>query len=212
MAALDMQEQEQIDLLKAWWKENGKWFIAAAVVGLFGYAGMHFWKSHEVQQNADAGKLFGEVVKQSFSNDPKRINDAADAVAERFGNTAYAARSQLMAAQVNLQAKDNARAKSQLRWVIDHSSQVGLQDTARMKLASVLLDEKAFDEALKLLDATHPEAFTGLYSDLKGDVLSAQGKTAEAIAAYQIALDKIDAKSNYRNLIQLKLEGLKGAK
>jgi predicted negative regulator of RcsB-dependent stress response len=212
MAALDMQEQEQIELLKAWWKDNGKFVIAVVVIALLGFVGMQLWKNYQAQQSADAAKLFGEVVKQSFSNDPKRINDAADAVADRFGGTGYAARAQLMAAQANLQAKDNARAKTQLRWVIERSSEVGLQDAARLKLASVLLDEKAFDDALKLLDAAHPEAFTGLYADLKGDVLSAQGKNAEALAAYQMALDKIDPKSNYRNLIQLKLDGLKGAK
>ena len=116
----------------------------------------------------------------------------------------------MLAAQSSLQARDVAHAKVQLQWVVEHASETGLQDAARLKLASVLLDEKKYDEALKQLDATHPEAFTGLYSDLKGDVLSAQGKAAEARAAYQQALDKTDAKSGYRNLIQLKLDGLGG--
>lgn len=212
MAALDMQEQEQVDALKAWWKDNSKWVFAAVIIAVVGFAAMQGWKRYQAQQNEEAGKLFGEVVKQSFSNDPKRINDAADALAERFSASVYAVRAQMMAAQSNLQAKDIARAKTQLRWVIDHSNEAGFQDMARLKLASVLLDEKAYDEAMKQLDATHPEAFTGLYADLKGDVLSAQGKNEEAIAAYQAALDKLDSKSMYRNLVQLKLDGLKGAK
>ena len=104
--------------------------------------------------------------------------------------------------------KDIARAKTQLQWVIEHASESSLQDTARLKLASILLDEKKFDDAMALLNATHPDAFTGLYADLKGDVLSAQGKTEEAKVAYKQALDKIESKSMYRNLIQLKLDGL----
>jgi predicted negative regulator of RcsB-dependent stress response len=153
-----------------------------------------------------------EVLKQVATNDAKRIGDAADALASRYGSSAYAPRAQLLAAQASLQAKDLPRAKAQLFWVIEHARETGLQDTARLKLASMLLDEKKYDEALKQLDAAHPESFTGLYADLKGDVLSAMGKVDEARSAYQQALDKTDAKSMYRSLIQLKLDGLGSAK
>lgn len=212
MSNLDLQEQEQVDALKAWWNENGKWVIGAVVVGLLGFAGMQYWKSYQSGQTAEAAKLYAEVMKQAATNDAKRISDAADALVSRYGNSAYAPRAQLLAAQANLQARDAAHAKVQLQWVIEHASESGLQDTARLKLASVLLDEQSYDEALKQLDAAHPESFTGLYADLKGDVLSAQGKVAEARAAYQEAFDKTDAKSVYRNLIQLKLDGLGAAK
>lgn len=212
MSTLDLQEQEQVEALKAWWKENGKWVVAAVVIALLGYAGMQFWKSHQAQQAGEASKLYAEVEKQTLSNDPKRVNDAVAALVDKFGGSAYAPRAQLLAVQANVQAKDIARAKTQLQWVIEHASETGLQDTARLKLASILLDEKNYDEALKQLNATHPEAFTGLYADLKGDVLSAQGKTEEARSAYKQALDKIEAKSMYRNLVQLKLDGLGDAK
>ena len=208
MAELDLHEQEQVDALKAWWKENGKWVVGALVVGLLGFAGMQYWKSHQSSQAAEAAKLYAEVMKQAATNDAKRIGDAADALVSRYGSSAYAPRAQLLAAQASLQARDVAHAKVQLQWVIEHASESGLQDAARLKLASVLLDEKKYDEALKQLDAAHPESFTGLYADLKGDVLSAQGKTAEARAAYQQAYDKTDAQSVYRNLIQLKMDGL----
>ncbi len=212
MAELDLHEQEQVEALKAWWKENGKWVTGALVIGLLGFAGMQFWKSHQAGQAAEAAKLYAEVVKQTASNDAKRIGDAADALVSRYGSSAYAPRAQLLAAQASLQAKDIAHAKVQLQWVVDHASETALQDTARLKLGSVLLDEKKYDEALKQLDAAHPESFTGLYADLRGDVLSAQGKTDEARAAYQQAYDKTDAKSVYRNLIQLKMDGLGSAK
>jgi predicted negative regulator of RcsB-dependent stress response len=212
MSNLDLQEQEQVDALKAWWKENGKWVVGAVLVGLLGFAGTQYWKKHQADQSAEAAKLYAEVMKQAASNDAKRIADAADALVSRYGSSAYAPRAQLLAAQASLQARDQARAKVQLQWVIEHADETGLQDTARLKLASVLLDEKNYDEALRQLDAAHPESFTGLYADLKGDVLSAQGKVAEARAAYQQAYDKTDAKSVYRNLIQLKMDGLGAAK
>ncbi len=208
MSTLDLQEQEQVDALKSWWKENSKWVVGAVVVGLLGFSGMQYWKKHQAGQAAEASKLFAEVQKQTTTNDPKRVNDAVAALVDRFGSSAYAPRAQLLAVQVNVQAKDIARAKTQLQWVVEHANESGLQDTARLKLASILLDEKQFDDALKLLNATHPEAFTGLYADLKGDVLSAQGKNEEAKVAYKQALEKIDEKSMYRNLVQLKLDGL----
>jgi predicted negative regulator of RcsB-dependent stress response len=212
MSNLDLQEQEQIDALKAWWKDNGNWVIGVIVIGLLSFAGTKYWKNYQSGQAAEAAKLYVEVEKQVASNDAKRIGDAADALVSRYGSSAYAPRAQLLAAQASLQARDVAHAKVQLQWVIEHASETGLQDTARLKLASVLLDEKKYDEALKQLEATHPESFTGLFADLKGDLLSAQGKNAEARAAYQQAYDKTDAKSMYRNLIQLKMDGLGSAK
>ena len=83
-----------------------------------------------------------------------------------------------------------------------------MRDIARLRLAGVLLDEKNFAEALKLLDMKHVAAFDGLYADLRGDILTAQNKRAEARAAYQIALEKSDERSSYRQLVQIKLDAV----
>src|SRR5512135_725871 len=114
MAELDLHEQEQVDALKSWWKDNGKWVVGVLVVGLLAYAGTQFWKNHKESQAAEAGKLYVEVIKQVATNDAKRISDAADALASRYSSSAYAPRAQLLAAQANLQAKDLPRAKAQL--------------------------------------------------------------------------------------------------
>lgn len=212
MATLDLQEQEQVDAFKHWWKDNGKNVILALALVLGGFAAIKGWHSYKDKQASQAATLFVELNKQVNSGDPKRINDAAAAVIDQYGSSAYAPRAALLAAQANIQAKDAAHAKTQLQWVIDHASESTLKDVARLKLASLLLDEKSYPEALALLGATHPDSFAGLYADLKGDVLNAQGKTEEARTAYQQAFEKTDAKSPYRNLIQMKLDALGGAK
>jgi predicted negative regulator of RcsB-dependent stress response len=212
MAVLDTQEQEQVDAFKSWWKDNGKWLLIALAVAASGFAATHGWQLYKEKKLDEASTLYAELDKQLASKDPKRINDAGQAVIDKFGSTAYAPRAALQAAQVNIQNNDLVRAKSQLEWVIKHADETGLQNVARLKLASLLLDEKNYTDALKLLDEKHADSFVGLYADLKGDVLNAQGKADEARLSYQLAFNKTDAKSNYRKLIQMKLDALGGAK
>lgn len=212
MATLDLHEQEQVDAVKAWWKDNGKWIVAALVLAVGGFAGERGWHAWQAKQAQQAATLYEGVVQQLSSNDTKRIDDAARAVVDKFGATAYAPRAELLAAQANIDAKHNDQAKSQLQWVIDHAAEDGLKNVARLKLASLSLDEKNYDAALSLLNAKHAEAYDGLYADLKGDVLLAQGKTEEARIAYKVAFDKTAEQDSYRNLIQMKLDAVGGAK
>lgn len=212
MAALDLQEQEQLNALKAWWNDNSKQMLGALLIVVVAMGGWRGWEYYQSRQASEAAILYAEFFKQLESNDAKRVNDAAAAVMDKYAATAYAARAALLAAQVNEHGKEVARAKTQLQWVIDHAGEASLKDVARLRLASLLLDEKNYADALKLLEAEHPASFDGLYADLKGDVLSAQGKADEAKTAYQLAFDKTDAKSMYRNLIQMKLDALVVAK
>lgn len=211
MSTLDLQEQEQMDALKAWWKDNGKWLLLTLALVVGGFSAVRGWQAYQSNQAGAAATLYAELEMQIASNDPKRVNDAATAVMDKFPNTAYAPRAALLAAQINIHMRDLDRAKLQLQWVLGHAAETGLHNVARLKLASVLLDEKKYDDAIKQLDITAAGAFSGLYADLKGDVLSAQGKVEEARVAYKLALEKIDAQSKYRNLIQMKLDALGSA-
>ena len=212
MAALDLQEQEQLDTLKAWWKENGNRLLGVLLIAVVAMGGWRGWQYYQNKQSSEAATLYAGFLQQLESNDAKRINDAAAAVMDKYAITGYAARAALLAAQVNEQGKEAARARTQLQWVIDHAAEAGLKDVARLRLAAVLLDEKNYAEAMKPLEAKHPASFDGLYADLRGDVLSAQGKTDEARSAYKLAYEKTDAKSMYRNLIQMKMDALVPAK
>lgn len=212
MAALDLQEQEQLEGLMAWWKDNRNWVLGAALFALISVGGWRGWHYYQAKQANEAATLYAQFTEQLATNDAKRINDAAAAVMDKYAGTVYAARAALAAAQVNEQGKAIPQAKTQLQWVLDHASEATLKDVAHLRMAAILLDEKNYSDALKQLDATHPAAFDGLYADLRGDVLSAQGKNDEARLAYQQAFDKTDAKSTYRQLIQLKLDDLGAGK
>lgn len=212
MAALDLQEQEQLEELKAWWKENGNWLLGLLLVAVIAMGGWRGWQYYQNQQSMEAATLYSGFTQQLKSNDAKRINDAAAAVMDKYASNGYAPRAALLSAQVNEQGKDLSRAKSQLQWVIDHAGEAGLKDVARLRLASIHLDEKNYADAMKLLEARHPPSFDALYADLRGDVLSAQGKKDEARSAYKLAYEKIDAQSMYRSLIQLKMDSLGVAK
>lgn len=212
MAALDLQEQEQLEELKAWWKENGNRLLGLLLVAVIAMGGWRGWQYYQNQQSMEAATLYSGFTQQLKSNDAKRINDAAAAVMDKYASNGYATRAALLSAQVNEQGKDLSRAKSQLQWVIDHAGEAGLKDVARLRLASIHLDEKNYADAMKLLEARHPPSFDALYADLRGDVLSAQGKKDEARSAYKLAYEKIDAQSMYRSLIQLKMDSLGVAK
>ena len=212
MATLDLQEQEQLEALKGWWKDNRNQILGALLIVVVAMGGWRGWQYYQHKQSYGAATLYQQFIEQLASNDAKRINDAAAAVTDKFGSTAYAARAELLAARVNEQGNDLARAKTQLQWVIDNAREDTLKDVARLRLAAVLLDEKKYADALALLDAKHPDSFDGLFADLKGDVFSAQGKIDEARSSYKLAYEKIDAQSIYRSLIQMKLDALGSAK
>jgi predicted negative regulator of RcsB-dependent stress response len=208
--AYDLEEQEQLATLKAWWKQYGNlvtWVVIAALAAFAGWSG---WKYYQREQASKAAVLYEEIVKAVDGRDQVKISRATSDIRERYGRTPYASMGSLLAARSAFEAGDLKSAKAHLQWVIDQSSGEEYQSLARLRLAGLLLDEKAYDEGLKLLSASFPEQFSGLVADRRGDLLFAQNKIDEARAAYQTALEKTDAKNPARQLIQLKLDGLGG--
>ncbi|HTP95985.1 MAG TPA: tetratricopeptide repeat protein [Burkholderiales bacterium] len=212
MAVYDLEEQEQIDALKSWWRQNQRLVIAGVSAVAIGFAGFQGWQYYRTQRVAAAAQLYAALKQAVDAKDAGKIKESTGALFERYATTLYAPLGALLAAKASFEAGDKASAKVQLQWVIEHAREEEMQDTARLRLGAVLLDEKNYAEALKLADAKHADSFDALYSDLKGDILTAQGQRAEARAAYQAALDKSDTRSPYRSLIQLKLDALGDAK
>lgn len=206
--AYDLEEQEKLDELKAWWKTNGTTVMLAVAVFAAVVAGMQGWRVYQNSQRQQAALAYEAVQSGVQGRDAKRIRDAAGQLIEKYPGTPQASRAALLAAGANYESGDAKSAKAQLQWVIEHAKEEGARDIARLRLAGMLLDEKAYEDAMKTLEASHGKTFDGLFSDLKGDVLAAQGKMADARAAYKAALEKTDEKSAYRQVVQMKLDGL----
>ena len=206
--AYDLEEQEQIAVIKDWWRKYGNLVSTAVLALVVGVAGTQAWRYYRNTQSASAAMLYSQLDTAEKSNESKKVQDIAATLAGSHAGTAYAGMAALRAAKSFATANDLANAKQRLQWVVDNTKQDEMRDIARLRLAGVLLDEKKFDEALKLLDTKHVAAFDGLYADLRGDILAVQNKRAEARAAYQIALEKADPRSSYRQLVQVKLDAL----
>jgi predicted negative regulator of RcsB-dependent stress response len=211
MAVYDLEEQEQLDDLKAWWEQYGKYVSGALVAIAVAAVAFQGWRWYQRNQSEQASVLYQAVSQAVRNNDLAKAKDPATQITDRFSGTAYAPRAALLYAKMLYDSGDHAGAKTQLQWVVDHSSEDELKAIARFRLAQALLDEKQYDDALKALDAKTGDTFAGIYADLRGDILSAAGKNADAVAAYQAALAKIDPKSPYRAFIQVKLDALGGA-
>ncbi len=210
--AYDLEEQEQLATIKAWWAQYGRLVIVAVVGGLVAVAGVRGWHYYRTSQATSAAVLFGQQQRAEQASDHKKVRDIATQIVDNYGATPYAAMAALAAAKSDFDTGDLTKAKTRLQWVIDNAKEEESRDVARLRLARVLFDEKKAPEALKLLETKPGDMFVGLYADLKGDVLAAQGKRQEARAAYQLALEKSDAASSLRQIIQLKLDSLGEAK
>lgn len=208
--AYDLEEQEQIDVVKAWWKENGNAVLFGVAVFVAIMAGIQGWRYYQHQQTTQAAGLYEALQGAAEKQDAKNVREIAGQLMERFPGTAYASRAALSAARSNYDAGDGKSAKAQLQWVMEHAKSDEIRDAARLQMAGVLLDEKNHEEALKLLESKHGAGFDGLYADMRGDVLLASGKSEEAREAYRLALEKMDAAGGYRGLVQLKLDSLGG--
>ena len=210
MAVYDLEEQEQIEDLKAWWANYGKYVAAAVVAIAVVVIGVQGWRYYQGKQAEQASVLYQAVSQAARANDLAKAKDPATQIVERFADTAYAPRAVLLYAKLLYDAGDKTAAKAQLQWVIDHAGEDELKAIARFRMAQVLLDDKQYDEALKTLDAKTDDAFAAIYADLKGDVLAAAGKVTDARTAYQLTLAKLDPKSGYRGYVEAKLDALGG--
>ncbi|MBI3045802.1 MAG: tetratricopeptide repeat protein [Betaproteobacteria bacterium] len=206
--AYDLEEQEQIAVLKAWWKDHGNLVVAAVAAGALSLGAFQGWRYYQHSRALTAVVLYEQLEQAERAGDHKKVRDIAGQITGKYGATPYGAFAALSAARAGFDTGDLGGAKSQLQWVMDNAKETEVRDIARLRLAGVLLDEKNYAEALKLAEAKPVDSMAGLYADLRGDILLTQGRKAEARGAYQFALDKSEAGSPYRAAVQLKLDSL----
>lgn len=224
MASYDLEEQEQLDELKTWWKMHGNLVTAvvtAAALVALAWQGWNWWQR---SQSAQASAVYGSLQLAAGQKDSKRAKEAAGELIDKFAGTPYAGFGTLIAAKVLMEGGDPKSAQAQLTWAAANAKDEAVRDLARLRLAAILIDDKAYDQALQQLAGEPRPAYVPRFNEMRGDILVAQGKSAEARAAYKTALDKLEESSHdlseaeaarrepYRDMVQLKLDALGEAK
>ena len=208
---LDLQEQEQLDSIKHFWKQYGNLITWVLIIALGGFAAFNGWQWMQRDRAVKASVLFDELDKAVTAGDTDKVARVLADMKERYGSTAFAGQAGLLAAKAQFEKGQNDAARASLEWVIGNASEKEYAVLARLRLAGVLLDEKKYDEALKALPTDPPTSFSGLVADRRGDILTAQGKADEARAAYQVAFDAMAPTLDYRRLVEAKLTALGAA-
>ena len=227
MAAYDLEEQEQLAELKAWWKQYGNLLTNALLGVLVVILAWQGWGLYQGKQAGQAATIFSVLQQAAQAKDAQKIKAASGELLEKFSGTRYASLGALTAAKALVDAGDTKTARLQLSWVVDHG-QDEFRDLARLRLASLLLEDKEYEPALKQLEGKPLASFEARFAELRGDILSAQTKKADAVVAYKAALARLDVEDKEakdsgqggpgqtsaiaRELIQLKLDALGGSK
>jgi predicted negative regulator of RcsB-dependent stress response len=205
---LDLEEQEQLDELKHFWKRWGDLITWVLIVVLGSYAAWMGWQSYSVKQATQSAALYDTVERAAVTGDMALLDRSVADIKDKFASTSYAQQAALLAARLyQIKSRPND-AKAQLTWVIDQSSDEGYQSLARLRLAALLIEDKAFDEARKQLSAKSPAAFAPLMADRLGDLDMLQNQTAEAVKHYQQAWKGFEPNAEYRRLVAVKLAAL----
>lgn len=205
---LDLEEQEQLDAVKHFWKRNGNLVTWLLIAVLGAYAAWNGWGWWQRDQATKAGAMFDELDKAAQAADVERTARVFGDLKARYPATAFAQQGGLLAAKVQAESGQSDAAQATLAWVGEHAAEAEYQTIARLRLAGLLLDGKKHDEAFKQLDAATAAGFEALVADRRGDVLLAQGKADEAKASFGKAWQAMDAKVEYRRLIEAKLMAL----
>lgn len=205
---LNLEEQEQIDELKHFWKQYGNlimWLLIVVFGSIAAWNGYQYWQRSRAVQVAG---LFDEVERFAQADDLPRLEQAFTDMKAKYGSMAYAHQAGLLLAKTAHEKGNTDTAKAALQWVADNALDEGYQAIARLRLSGVLLQAKAYDEALKAIAGSFPPSFAGLVADRQGDIYALQGQRAQAVAAYNKAYAELDVRSEYRRMVEIKLTSL----
>jgi len=205
---LDLQEQEQLDALKAFWSQYGNLILTTVTLALLVYAGWMGWNWWQRDQAGKASALYEQFDQAAATADVEKIALVNGDLQKDFGQTVYAAQASLTTARALYDAGKIDEARASLEHVVQDGPDVAYRDLARLRLAELLADRKDHEGALKLLDAMEGPSMAGLAADLRGDILMATNQRDAAITAYKQAWDKLDPALDYRRIVDAKLTAL----
>ena len=209
--AYDLDEQEQIDQVKAFWAKWGNLITWAATALALAFAAYYGYKYYQRTQAQSAVPVFEQLEKAvtTISADPKNkqvVKDLANKLTSDHGSSAYAQMGAALAAKALIDAKSNADAVPLLQWSVDKAKDAEYSLLARLRLAGVFIDDKKTAEASALLNVSVPKGFEALFADRKADVLAASGKNTEAGAEYQKAWTALEENAPLREVIEQKAQ------
>ena len=207
---LDLQEQEQVDALKAFWAKYGNLITWTVTLLLAAFAGYNFWLKRERDLASQASTMYGELQSAAAAGDAKRAAQILGDMKARAPKTTYAQLGALLAAKTQSDKGDAVNATANLRWVADNGNEENAA-VAHIRLAGLLADAKKYDDALKELALVKPASFAPLVSDRRGDIELAQGQKDAAVKAYKVAYDGLPETAQYRVLLDAKLTALGAA-
>ncbi|TCK17481.1 putative negative regulator of RcsB-dependent stress response [Thiogranum longum] len=204
-------EKEQIESLKKWWKENGSSLITGALLGLsliFGARAWMNWKDTQAENASNSYAVMQTALKQ---NDLEMVRNQASQLISQSSGSGYAVLAALVLAKLAVQDGELAAAQAQLEWALEHAKTPQLENIARSRLVRVLIDEKDYSQAAKVLaETTGVGEYQAIYAELEGDLAFAQGETASAAAAYRDALALLPATAPNVAYLRVKYENLAG--
>jgi predicted negative regulator of RcsB-dependent stress response len=205
---LDLQEQEQLDALKSFWKQYGNLVTWVLILALGAYAGWNAWQYWQREQGLKAGAMYEELDVAAAAGDADKAGRIFADLKAQFPGAVFALHGGLLAAKVQADKGQADAAKTTLSWVSEQAKDDEVKTMARLRLSALQAEAKQFDDALKTLATANAAGFEGLVADRRGDVLVLQGKKDEARAAYQAAFKAMDEKLDYRRLVEAKLMAL----
>ncbi|MFD1215255.1 YfgM family protein [Microbulbifer celer] len=211
-----LTEEEQIESIKRWWKENGTGIVTGIVLALAGYFGWQWWQGKERSDAEAASNLYQGFVEAVSANEGKpdnkqltTANSLARDLKEDYAKRIYASQAALQLAALAAEKNDLETAAKELQWAVDNTGEDAIKYVAKRRLAAVKAARGESKAALALLEGDVPQAFAALYAETRGDILVQQGDKDAARAAYQEARAQLlpEQASNGR-LLELKLESL----
>lgn len=208
---LDLQEQEQLDELKAFWNKYGNLITGLLIVVFGAYAAWNGWQWYQRDQGVKAGAMFEELDRAAVAGDAERSGRIFADLRERYPRSTFAAQGALLAARVQFERGQADAARASLQWLAENGREDEARTVARLRLAALQGEARQYDEALKTLEGAKAAGFEALVADRRGDLLAAQGKPAEARTAYEAAYAAMSDQVAYRRLIEAKLTAMGAA-
>ena len=208
--AAHLEEQQELDNFKYFWKSTGRWLFALLIAAALGYLGYTMYKSHKTSQSQEAAEVLAKIVdKMQAKASQAEVNADLTNLQQNYPDSIAAAQATLMAAATEYDARRYDVAEGHLNWVLKNQKAPLVQALAAQRLGIVLLQQKKYDAAIAALNTKVEADFEPLLLEAKGEDYAAQNKTKEAAQSYQQALEKLPKEAIERELLQMKLDSQK---